>query len=65
MIVDKTVLNRVYLLYVINDRPTCFSYKVAYKNISTNRHTDTNETFRTERKEVDIHIKGSQDLVCC
>ncbi len=33
----------------IYDSPTSFSYKVPYKNISTNSHTDTNETFRVER----------------
>jgi hypothetical protein len=36
------------------------SYKVPNKSISTNRHTDTNETFRAERSEGDITSKLSQ-----
>ena len=51
LIMDKAVLNSVQFLYVNYNSPTCFSYKVLYKSISTNRHTDTNETFRTERGE--------------
>jgi hypothetical protein len=58
MIVDKAILDSVQFLYVINDRPTCFSYKVTHKSVCTNRHT--NETFRAERSEGDIRIKGSQ-----
>jgi hypothetical protein len=60
LMVDTAVLHSVLLLCVINDSTTCFSYKVPYKNISTNRHTDTNETLRTERNEGDICIKGRQ-----
>jgi hypothetical protein len=48
LIVDKVILNNVYFLYVIYDSPTCLNYKVPYKNISTNSHTNTNETIRTE-----------------
>ena len=43
LIMYKAVLNSVQFLDVINNRPTCFSYKVLYKNISTNRNTDTKE----------------------
>jgi hypothetical protein len=59
----KAVLNSVQLLYVIYDSPTCFGYKVLYKSISTNRHTNTNKTFRAERSEGDIRMKGSQSVV--
>ena len=31
-----------------------------YKRISTNRHTDTNETFRTERDENNIPTEVTQ-----
>ena len=51
LIMDKAVLNSVQFLYVNYNSPACFSYKVLYKSISTNRHTDTNETVRTERGE--------------
>jgi hypothetical protein len=44
----------------IYDSPTCFSYKVAYKSICTNRHTNTNETFRLERSKGDITTWLSQ-----
>jgi hypothetical protein len=37
-----------------------FSYKVLYRIISTNRHTDTNETFRTERDEKNVPTEVSQ-----
>jgi hypothetical protein len=52
-------------LYVIYASPTYFSYKVPYKSISTNRHTDTNETFRTERSEGEgaVQWAGSGDVV--
>ena len=57
LIMDKAVLNSVQFFDVIYNSPTCFSYKVLYKSISTNRHTDTNETFRTERGE-DMSTRG-------
>ena len=31
-----------------------------YESVSTNRHTDTNETFRTERSESNIPTEVSQ-----
>jgi hypothetical protein len=61
LIVDKAILDNVQFLYVIYDRPTCFSYEVTHKSICTYRHTDTNATFRAERSEGDIRIKGSQN----
>jgi hypothetical protein len=45
---DKSIMNRVQFLYVIYDISTCFSYKITYKNIRANRHTNTNEDFRAE-----------------
>jgi hypothetical protein len=58
LIMYKAVLIRVQLLYVIYDSPTCFSYKFLYKSIS--RHTNTNETFRTERSEENVVTEVSQ-----
>jgi hypothetical protein len=46
----KTVLNIVQFFDDIYYKPTCFGYQVLYKSISTNRYTDTNETFRTKRR---------------
>ena len=60
LIMYKAVLNSVQFLDVIYNSPTCFSYKVLCKRISTNRHTNTNETFRTERSKGDIAAKLSQ-----
>ena len=37
-----------------------FYIKVTYKRISTNRHTDTNKTFRTERSEENIRAKVNE-----
>ena len=54
LIVDKAILNLIYFLYIICNPPTCFSYEVAYKRISSNMHIDTNETIRTERDEDNI-----------
>ena len=51
---------KVVNVNIIYYRPTCFSYKVLYKRISTNRHTNTNETFRTEKSKGDIAAKLSQ-----
>ena len=45
---DKSILKSVYFLYVIYDISTCFRYKITYKNIRANRHTNTNESFRAE-----------------
>jgi hypothetical protein len=39
------------------------NYKVTHKSICTNRNTDTNETFGSERSEGDILIQGSQSRV--
>jgi hypothetical protein len=33
--------------FFIYDIPAYFSYKITYKSIRANRHTDTNETFRS------------------
>jgi hypothetical protein len=57
-------LNSVQNFDVIYDSPTRFGYKVLYKSISTNRHTDTNETFRTERGENNVPGKVSQRGGC-
>ena len=64
LIMYKAVLNSVQFFDVIYNSPTCFSYKVLYKSISTNRHTDTNETFRTERGENNVPGKVSQRGGC-
>ncbi len=45
----KSVSAILQSTYVIYDSPTWFRHKVPYKSISTNRYTDTHETFRTER----------------
>jgi hypothetical protein len=37
-----------------------FSYIILYKSISTNMHTDTNETFRTERGEENVSAEVNQ-----
>ena len=50
LIMYKAVLNSVQNFDVIYDSPTRFGYKVLYKSISTNRHTDTNETNLQDRK---------------
>ncbi len=60
LVVDEVVLTIIYLLCVIYDSPTCFNYKVPYKSICTNRHTGTNETFRSERSKDDITTYLSQ-----
>ncbi len=57
---ETSSLSKPNQLYNI---PTSFSYNVPYKSISTNRYTDTNETFRSERSEGDITSKMSQDRV--
>jgi hypothetical protein len=44
---DEDILNIIYLLYVLNDVSACFSYKLSYKSICTNMHTDTYESVRT------------------
>ena len=56
----KAVLNSVQFFNVIYNSPTWFSYKVLYKSISTKSHTDTNETFRTERGENNVPTEVSQ-----
>ena len=60
LIMYQAVLNSLQFFNVIYSSPTCFSYKVLNKSISTNRHTNTNETFRTERIKGDIAAKLSQ-----
>ena len=52
----KSVLNNVQFFNVIF-RPTRFRYKVLYKIISTNRHTNTNETFSTEGSEENVVVE--------
>jgi hypothetical protein len=51
--------------YVIYDIPTCFGCKIPYKSITSNRHTDTDEIFRSERNEGDITTKLSQSRDVC
>jgi hypothetical protein len=64
LIMYKAVLNSVQLLYVIYDSPTCFATKFCTKSISTNRHSNTNETFRTERSEQNVVTEVSQGGGC-
>jgi hypothetical protein len=75
LIMYKAVLYIIQFVDTIYNSLTCCSYKVPYKNISTDRYTDTNETFRTEGnkekvvpevskrgrylKDVLRHLKGS------
>ena len=40
--------------------PTRFSYKVLYKSVSTNRHTDTNETFRAKGVKNNFRLEVRQ-----
>jgi hypothetical protein len=69
LILYKSVLNIVQFFDVIYNSRTCFSYKVLYKSISNNRHTDTNETVRAKgvkgnvRPEVLQCGAGSNDAV--
>ncbi len=58
--VHKVILNSISFFYVIYDIPTCFSHKTPYKSISTNTHTHTYETFRTEWGKGNIHRKVRQ-----
>ena len=66
---DKSILNSIQFLNVIYDIPTCFSYKITYKCIRANRHTDTNETFRAKGVKGNVRPKvrqcgaGSNDAV--
>jgi hypothetical protein len=48
---NKDILNNLWFLNVIYDIPTCFNYKITYKCIRVNRHTDTSETFRSKGVE--------------
>jgi hypothetical protein len=73
LIMYKAVLNSVQFFDVIYDhtsKPTRLSYKVPYKSISTNRNTDPNETFRTDRDEenvsVEVNHRGGSlyDVLC-
>jgi hypothetical protein len=54
LLLYKSVLNVVQFFDVIYNNPTCCDYKVLYKSSSTNRHTDTNQTFRAERGEENV-----------
>jgi hypothetical protein len=71
LIMYKAILHSVQFFNVIYNSPTCFSYKVLYKRISTNRRTNTNETFRTERGENNVPAEVIQrggclyDAFCC
>ena len=60
----KAVLSSVQFFNVIYNSPTWFSYKVLYKSISTNGHTNTNETFRTEGSEKNVPAEVSQRGDC-
>jgi len=44
---DKSILNSVWFS-TSSMISTCFSYKITYKHIRANRHTNTNEAFRAE-----------------
>ena len=46
------------------DIPTFFSHKTLYKNISANRHTNVNETFRAKGIDKNIVSKVSQAWAC-
>ena len=60
LIMYKAVLNSVQCFNVIYNSPTCFSYKITYKNIRANRHTNTNETFRAETGKGEISLEVCQ-----
>jgi hypothetical protein len=60
LIMNKSFLNSVHFFDVLYNSPTCFSYKVLYKSISINRHTDTNEILKTERDEENVPAEMSQ-----
>ena len=60
LIMYKAVLYSIQFVDIIYNSLTWFSYKVPYKSISTNRHTDTNETVRTERGEENVPAEMSQ-----
>jgi hypothetical protein len=64
LIMYKAVLSSVQFFNVIYNSPTWFSYKVLYKSISTNGHTNTNETFRTEGSEKNVPAEVSQRGDC-
>ncbi len=49
---DETILNSIYLLYVLNVVSLCFSYKLPYKSICVNRHADTDKAVREERQSL-------------
>ncbi len=51
LIMYKAVLNSVQSVDIIYNSLTCFSYKVPYKSISTDRYTDTNEPSGQKEKE--------------
>ncbi len=65
----EAILNSIEFLNVIYDISTCFSYKITYKCIRADRHTDTNETFGAKgvkgnfRPEVRQCGAGSNDAV--
>jgi hypothetical protein len=59
LIMYKAVLNNVQFFDVVYNSPTCYSYKVLYKSIRTTRHSDTNETLRTERGEKNVPAEVS------
>ena len=48
---NKAILNSLQFLNIIYNCLTRVSYEFLYKRISANRHTDTNETCRTERSK--------------
>jgi hypothetical protein len=54
LIMYTVVLNNVHFFDFIYNSHTCFINKVLYKSISTYRITDTNETFRKERREENV-----------
>jgi hypothetical protein len=57
---DEVILNNIYLLYVLNDVPACFIYKLPYKSICANRHADAYKTVRAKGVKGNLVTKLSQ-----
>jgi len=55
---DKSILNSVWFS-TSSMISTCFSYKITYKHIRANRHTNTNEALRAEA------VKGQVSREVC
>jgi hypothetical protein len=57
---DEDILNNIYLLYVLNDVPTCFTYELTYKSICANRHADAYKAVRAKGVKGNLVTKLSQ-----